>query len=237
MKKNPKITIIIPTYEREKMLIDCLFAINKQTCGRDKFEVRVIDDATPNSDVKKSKVLANHFDFELSYTVQEKGGPAKARNLGAQNAKGEIIVFLDDDTLPDKEWLSELVKALENSDFDGVGGITENVKNETLSEKLLHHIDHLISPIDPKSGEITFLVTVNAAFYKKAFDEVGGFDEGFKLPSGEDIDLGYRMRTQGFKFGHARKALVYHHQRDTLKSMFKNWYNYGQGIYRCQVKH
>ena len=166
-----------------------------------------------------------------------KGGPAKARNLGARLAKGDVVVFLDDDTIPTPTWLEEILKAFEKSSHAGIGGMTYNVKTKTLSEKLLHHVNHLHSPTDPVSQQVTFLVTVNAAFQKRVFEEIGGFDEDFKLPCGEDIDFGYRVRKKGYTLGVAQNAVVLHHQRDTLKGMFKNWYLYGKGIYRCQHKH
>jgi GT2 family glycosyltransferase len=188
--------------------------------------------------VNKKKKLSHQRPtrFNLNTWNRPKVAQPKARNLGVEHAQGSIIIFMDDDAVADSEWIARMVKSLERSTHAGVGGVTKNYKIETLSEKLLNHVGHLISPIDPNTGEVIFLVTVNAAFYKKDLHDVGGFDENFKLPSGEDMDLGFRMRKVGKTLG-LSEGLVYHHQRDSLRSMFRNWYNYGRGLYRCQLKH
>jgi GT2 family glycosyltransferase len=231
-----KVSVVIPTYQRTDLLLLSLDSLSKQTMDPSTFEVIAIDDASPNGDLKKETITSKTYPFKFTYLVQSKGGPAKARNLGTKTATGSIIIFMDDDAVADSEWIARLVKSLERSQHAGVGGVTKNYKLETLSEKLLNHVGHLIAPADPITQEITFLVTVNAAFYKKALEIVGGFDENFKLPSGEDMDLGFRIRKAGMTLGQS-EGLVYHHQRDTLRSMFRNWYNYGRGLYRCQLKH
>lgn len=232
-----KASIVIPTYLRTDLLQLSLDSLSKQTMNPMQFEVIAIDDASPSGAEKKQTITAKTYPFKFQYLEQSKGGPAKARNLGIKHSSGSIIIFMDDDAVASTDWVENIVTALEKSEYSGVGGMTKNYKIETLSEKLLNHVGHLISPTDPKSGEVIFLVTVNAAFRKKDLENVGGFDEEFKLPSGEDMDLGFRMRNAGFRLGLAPDALVYHHQRDTLRSMFRNWYNYGRGLYRCQIKH
>ncbi|MEZ4846835.1 MAG: glycosyltransferase [Bdellovibrionota bacterium] len=229
-------TVVIPTYQRIDLLQLTLDSLAKQTIDPSTFEVIAIDDASPNGEHKQQVITSQTYPFQFKYMIQTKGGPAKARNLGVQHASGSIIIFMDDDAVADPEWIERMIKSLERSSHAGVGGITKNYKIETLSEKLLNHVGHLISPVDPNTGEIIFLVTVNAAFYKKDLHDVGGFDENFKLPSGEDMDLGFRIRKAGKTLG-LSEGLVYHHQRDSLRSMFRNWYNYGRGLYRCQLKH
>ncbi|MCB1198526.1 MAG: glycosyltransferase [Deltaproteobacteria bacterium] len=234
---QPFVSVVIPSYMRAEMLHACLLKLNAQTMDRKQFEVIVVDDDSPNALQKKEENPPGQFDYGLIYYIQEKGGPAKARNKGVELATSDIIVFLDDDTLPSSTWLENLYIAMQNDVWSGVGGMTFNVRNKTMSEKLLEHVEHLHHPIDPKTGEVIFLVTVNAAFRKKDFLSVGGFDENFKLPSGEDMELGFRMRKQGFRFSICETAIIHHHQRDTLRAMFKNWYEYGKGMYRCQLKH
>jgi len=232
-----RISIVIPTYQRTDLLQLSLESLSKQTIDPNLFEVIAIDDASPNGEEKKQIITSKTYPFKFQYLEQNKGGPAKARNLGIKKSVGEIIIFMDDDAVAHSDWVENIVKSLDTGEYSAVGGITKNYKVETLSEKLLNHVGHLISPIDPITKEIIFLVTVNAAFKKKDLESVGGFDEEFKLPSGEDMDLGFRMRKAGFKLGLAPTALVYHHQRDSIQSMFRNWYNYGRGLYRCQLKH
>ncbi len=232
-----KISVVIPTYQRTDLLLQSLDSLSKQTIDPSTFEVIAIDDATPNGEAKHKTITSKTYPFHFQYLIQTKGGPAKARNLGVKKSSGSIIIFMDDDAVADSEWIKNIVHSLESSTHSGVGGITKNYKIETLSEKLLNHVGHLIPPIDPITGKIIFLVTVNAAFYKKDLESIGVFDEDFKLPSGEDMDLGFRLREAGFTLGISENAIVYHHQRDTLRSMFRNWHNYGRGLYRCQLKH
>lgn len=103
-------SIVIPTYNRPERLAKCLGAIAKLDYPRDRFEVIVVDDGSDTP----LDLIVRPFQEQLSLTLirQPNGGPAKARNTGVANAKGQFLTFTDDDCTPDSNWLTALEKRL-----------------------------------------------------------------------------------------------------------------------------
>ena len=97
-----KLSVIIPTYNRWDALEKCLKAINAQSLTKDFFEVIIIDDASPLSYQKNAEDLMLSLAINGKFFEQKKSGPASARNLGVKKSVGEIVLFIGDDMIPDK---------------------------------------------------------------------------------------------------------------------------------------
>ncbi len=103
--------------------MECILSLCEQSEDKSSFEVIVVNDGG-NNDISKSLDLFGNR-LTLRYFYQQNKGPAAARNLGIQKAKGNIILFLDDDSLPTTSWLNEVKRAWDNfPDLDGIGGYT-----------------------------------------------------------------------------------------------------------------
>ena len=223
--------MIIPTFKRTQWLQELLQSLTKLDFPADRFEVIVVDDGSPNAAQKKESITAAGWPFQLSYLQQNQKGPAAARNLGAANAASDVLVFTDDDVVVDPTWLTEIIKGIDERGVGGTAGKTLTMKANTLTERYLSFVNHLSEHHVGASGELAYIITVNAAFPKSAFTAVGGFDEIYPFPSGEDIDLGFRLRQSGYKFKVNEGAKIWHRQRDNLWSMWKTWFIYGRGAY------
>lgn len=140
----PKVSVIIPTYNRTDYLSKTLKSINDQTFQD--FEIIVVDDGTPGDENEK---LCSEFSKVRYFKIPNSGGPARPRNTGLYEATGEYIAFVDDDDiwLPNK--LEKQVKILEdNSDYglvhspcrviDGLGNETGKVIGNSKSSKEKH---------------------------------------------------------------------------------------------------
>jgi glycosyltransferase involved in cell wall biosynthesis len=101
----PDLSIIIPTYNRKQVLLMCLNYLKQQTCPASRFEVIVAVDGS--TDGTKEYIESNEFPFALKIVEQVNSGPAAARNLGARNASGEYLLFLDDDILATPDLIAE----------------------------------------------------------------------------------------------------------------------------------
>jgi len=107
------ISVVIPTYRRFELLSRCLAAIAAQDFAAEHFEIIVADDDAPSA---RSNLLREWIERQFAYTtgrpsvryvpVTQTQGPAGARNRGWQEARGTVIAFTDDDTIPDRAWLS-----------------------------------------------------------------------------------------------------------------------------------
>src|SRR3989344_3270970 len=183
---NPKISIIIPVYNRPELLVKCLDSIYLQTYKN--FETLVIDDGS-TIDIKP---VINKYPVRYFYYANN-SGPAFARNFGVKKAKGEIVVFIDSDVLASDGFLDKIEKDFnENKEIVAVQGnytlasyhenFFANFKNITLYynfQKILKYSDSIAS--------------FCTAIQRDTFLAVGGFDQELKSASIEDEEFGVQL--------------------------------------------
>lgn len=208
-----KASIIIPAYNAEKTLEKCLAALREQSFGD--FETIVVDDGSKDS----TKKIAKSFK-EVKLLEQANAGPATARNNGATQAKGEIIVFLDSDCVAEKNWLEEMLAPLENNEIAGVQGTYKNKQKELIARFTHLEIEKRHSKM-AKQEFIDFMGSYSAAYRKKIFEEMKGFDTSFPMASGEDTDLSFRLSKAGYKMVFNQHAAVYHFHPISLPRYLK----------------
>lgn len=189
-------TIIIPTCERPAELAECLRRIRPSgpRSAEVAVEVLVCDDGA--SSVRE--MLARDFPW-ARWIAGPRRGPAANRNHGAAQAKGEWLVFLDDDCLPAPSWLAAYAAASQTSGADVLEG-------RTCASDVRRSID-TESPINTSGG---FLWSCNFAIRRARFDQLGGFDEGFPAPAMEDVDFRTRLLKQKIPFVFVPDAEVGH---------------------------
>lgn len=209
------ISIIVPVYNNPQDLQDCLSAI-LGTCGPDA-EIIVVDDASTDS---TPSVAARMGVTVLRLT--ENSGPAAARNYGASRARGEILFFVDADVVVAPGTIERVVKVMERDpelaavfgsydDRPRAPGIVSQYRN------LLHHFVHQ----NGNSEASTFWAGCGA-IRRTVFEKIGGFDQKqFARPSIEDIELGYRMRHNGFRILLDKSIQATHLKKWTLLSYIR----------------
>ena len=142
-------------------------------------------------------------------------GPAAARNRGAREAKGEVLVFLDADCRVHTDTLSKLTAAFEDPAVDATFGSYDAQPEArswvSLYKNLAHHFVHQRS-----AAEASTFWAACGALRATAFRALDGFDEGYERPSIEDVELGYRLRRAGHRIRLVREAQVTHLKRWTF---------------------
>ena len=228
MEEKPYISVVIPVKNGGSDFEQCLKGIRSSEYSN--YELLVVNDAstddTPQLAEKYGARVLHTADFPFEhkpdYPFQDSMGPAGARNIGVQHAKGEIIYFIDGDVVPKKDNLTRVANIFkEKKDIAAVFGSYDESPghNNFLSQyrNLLHTYIHQISLVDAE----TFW-TGCGAIRKDIFLKMSGFDlKTFRLPSIEDIDLGYRMKDAGYKIYLDKKLRVKHLKKWTFKSMLK----------------
>jgi glycosyltransferase involved in cell wall biosynthesis/GT2 family glycosyltransferase len=192
--KTPAVSVVIATKDRPDLLRRCLRAVLDQQVDVE-FEIIVVNDAgcAVNTVVEG--------DARVSLVQGAGGGPAAARNLGIARAAGEIVVFTDDDTIPQPGWLQAAVSTLDR--FPDVVGIEGRVTSPSFDVLYEHGV---------RSEGLGNFLTCNIAYRRAALERVGGFDPGFPYPAGEDRDLGYRVQAIG-KLRYEPQMVVLHPPR------------------------
>ena len=201
----PRISVVIPTYKRPDLLARCLSAVLRQGLERDAYEVIVVDDGRDETTRRVVEAMAAERDAPtLRYTVPHgTRGPAGARNAGWRCARGALIAFTDDDTVPEPDWLAEGERAAQRRI-----AVCGRVIVPPLSEP---PTDHELMTRGLESAEF---VTANAFVWRDAMERVGGFDERFTRAWREDSDLHFKLLETGGTLVKAPEAIVEHPVRD-----------------------
>jgi len=215
------ISVIIPTSKTHSLIKEIFTFLNEESkCLGEEIEVIVIKDGV-NIELDWERI-EQFNNFTLHVFSQPHKGPAAARNLGIRKAKGEIICFLDDDSLPQKNWLYEITLPFYQDNADIVSGkiVSYNQKKESLSYLLEKSV------YKPQKR----FATSNIAYKREVFDKIGLFDTRFRLASWEDNDLGVRARLAGFRHIYNPQAVAKHQHEETLEEFKEKALRNGRGL-------
>lgn len=200
-----QITIIIPTYNRETELEQCISNFYHSILHHNYVEVIVSNDFK-NKEIDKSIQLK--FPKVIFINGPQKG-PAANRNHAAKFAKGDWLIFLDDDCIPQKNWLTNYKTEITKNSaliFEG----------KTIAEREKKRYDE-VSPINLVGGK---LWSCNFAIQKKLFFMLNGFDENYPFSTMEDIDFKERAKLES-NFHFINDSIVVHPWRK--RTAFKNF--------------
>ena len=229
-------SIIVCTYNRCESLDDSLNAIIRQITEPDyEWELIVVD----NNSTDSTKTIVEKFSRltpSVKYIFEANQGLSFARNTGVKAAVGELILFTDDDVLPEEDWLQNVLSGVDKYGADAVGGyiapIWEEPPPSWLTDKFHGFLAVRMERTDDyqidSSSQAPF--GANMGIKRKLFDEVGFFDtergrKGNVLASGEDGEMFERLLSAGAKVMFIGNARV-HHKVEKFrlkKKYFRNW--------------
>jgi len=219
-----KFSIIIPVRKINDYVKESILRIKK--LDYQDFEVFIITDEKEDYDFGGNRIK-----------ILESGnvGPGEKRNLGAKNATGDILAFLDDDSYPEYSWLTNAAKVFEDPEVFALGGPAVTPRGAEYLERMSGYLFESVIV----SGKTTYRYrpeekmliddypSVNLFVRKSSFNEVGGFPIEFW--PGEDTKLCLDLvEKYGRKFPYSPDVLVYHHRRDVFKPYLKQISRYGQ---------
>jgi cellulose synthase/poly-beta-1,6-N-acetylglucosamine synthase-like glycosyltransferase len=210
------LSIIVPTYNDTGDLKPCLCALRAEAPPGS--ELIVVVDGPP---VEAASAVAAAAGARV-FLLDERAGPAAARNYGAAHAHGDIFVFVDADVVVRRGGLARIERAF--ADDPGLtamfGSYDDSPRSPGLVSRyrnLLHHFVHQ----EGRAEATTFWAGLGAV-RRAAFLEAGGFDAaGFTRPSVEDIELGYRLRGAGGRIRFDKGLQGTHLKRWSLWSMIR----------------
>jgi len=212
-------SIIIPTFNGATRIGNCLDSLVKQTAGRD-IEILVVDDGSTDS---TTNVVNSYSSIRL--ITQANAGPASARNRGALEAKGTILLFTDDDCVPMPDWLEAMLAPFNDPEVVGAKGIYRT-HQKSLAARFVQIEYEDKYRLMAGLPSIDFIDTYSAAFRRERFLEMAGYDTSFPVACAEDIELSYRMSARGWKMKFVSAAIVYHTHPDTLSRYLKKKYKF-----------
>jgi GT2 family glycosyltransferase len=235
-----RLTAIIPTHERPAELRRCLETLAVQDVPPTDFEVIVIDDGSEADVGAVVDEVSIHGRVAMRVERQKLSGLNAARNRGAAIADGQLLAFLDDDTLVSPGWAAALLRAFDQDECAGVGGRVAlrlagaepewlDGRRSYLAEFELgdeaHWLDHRSLPVG-----------ANCAVRRTEFDRLGGFLVGLdrigeSLVSNGDTEFFLRLHSSGGRLRYEPAASVVHCvPADRLTVDFFAKRRYAQGV-------
>lgn len=216
----PAASIIIPVCNAARHVAACLESLKRQNIDLP-FEIIVVDDGSTD----ETRRIVSRFPRVRLY-VQANQGPAIARNLGASEARSEIILFTDADCRPCTEWLAAMLEPFfEDPSVVGVRGAYCTEQTALVPRLIQYEYNHRYKLLK-KRAWVDYIGAYSAAYRRKIFLANGGFSELFRQASSEDGDLSYRLSAKGLKLVFSPKAVVKHFHPDTLVWYWRRKYKY-----------
>lgn len=204
---TPLISVCVSTRNRAHLLARLVDALEAQDVGPELFEVIIFDDGSTDNTAEAVHALQKSSLLNLVLLHEDiPSGPAAGRNRAWTAARAPIIAFTDDDCLPAAWWLSAGLRAMREPGVIGVGRVLPNPEQS-------HLLGAFSQSLWVDESVVLWFATANLFYRKSDLAAVGGFDESFPNPAGEDTDLGLRVVDSGARPVFLRHALVYHDVR------------------------
>ena len=229
-------SIVVCTYNRAESLRDTLAALRaQQAAPAREWEVIVVD----NNSKDRTRALVQEARRgwpRLRYEFEGAQGLSHARNHGIARARGDVILFTDDDVVPEPDWLETTLSGLEKYQADACGGYIAPIWETPPPPWLTEWFYGFLAVRTDRTDDYPITDTsptpfgANMAFRRRVFDRVGLFDtsrgrKGKMLASGEDGEMFDRILTSGLKVAFLGSARV-HHKVESFrltKRYFRRW--------------
>jgi GT2 family glycosyltransferase len=242
-------SVIICTLNRSEELKRSLRALEAQTgVAPEQVEILVVDNGSTDATPTVVKEFRRYSRYPLRWCVEERLGLSNARNRGVTEARHEVVVFLDDDALPEPGWLAAHLDALGQSGADCIGGRITLAWEAPRPTWLHPSLDPFLGLLDLGEERSSFVFPRNypnggnIAFRRAVFDKVGLFDPALGVRPGravgsEETDLCYRLEQAGGRLLYEPRAHVKHPV--PASKLTKRWFRrraYHAGRTACLVE-
>jgi len=213
--KNPQISIIIRTYNEQKMIGQCLESVFNQKINLP-FEVIIVDSESED----KTLEIASKFPVRIIKIRKKDFTYGRALNIGCKNAQGKYLIFLSAHAIPvDESWMENLISNFDNPRIAGVYGKEVPVKKcDHLTKRLMQSHWGNIQKVQSKTY---FFSNVNALIRKKIWLKIK-FNE--KLICSEDHEWSKRVQKNGYLTSYEPRAVVAHSHNYNFRQTFSRYY-------------
>lgn len=235
----PSATVAICTRDRPEDVDRCLQALLQSSS--EEFEILLVDNHPTTAATLE---VTRRFGSRVRYIREDRPGLNVARNRALQEAQGEIVVFNDDDAVPEADWLKLLLRNFDDTRVLCVTGLTMPLELETSAQECFERFSPFGRGFERRVFDGTSVdplavsrvgAGANMALRKDAVAMVGPFDEaldaGTPTRSGGDHELFYRILKHGFRIVYDPEAVNWHRHRRSWHELEDTIFGYGVGVY------
>jgi glycosyltransferase involved in cell wall biosynthesis len=216
----PSVSVVVPAFNAQQTIAHTIQSVLSQDYSGE-IELLVVDDGSTD---ETPRIVRS---FQGVKCIQQvNAGPAAARNRGAADSRGEIIIFTDSDCVAHNDWIRKIVDGFTIEKVGAVcGGYgianSNNILARCIHSEVLYRHRVLMSSFPRAFG------SYNVGIKREVFFEVGGFNEHYRRASGEDNDLSYKILKSGRRIYFNKTALVDHHHTTVIKKYLKEQWRHG----------
>jgi glucosyl-dolichyl phosphate glucuronosyltransferase len=241
------ITVVLCTYNRDQSLRIALNSLAASVLPESlEWEVLVVDNNSNDRTREIVEEFCNRHPNRFRYLFEAQQGKSYALNSGIREARGNVLVFTDDDVTVHPNWLKNLAAALQNDEWAGAGGRVIPAWNCSPPRWLSTESRHAFGPLvgfdpSPKACQLNEApIGANMAYRREMFEKYGGFRTDLgplagKYGTNEDSEFGDRLLSKGERLRYEPSALVYHpvpSNRMEKQYFLSWWFHKGQGSIR-----
>lgn len=227
------VSVIICTYNRGGLLKRTLESLAGQTFPLESFEIIVVDDGSTDDTAEVCATFQADWPNFKYIRNSINSGQACARNLGIDSARGNHLLFTDDDCIVSNHWVERLNDYLSREDIVAGSIACDSSIYLEISENI--GIFHAFMP-GRKAGRTEFIPVANMSFRRSVFDKLKGFNPC--LLRSDDLEIMLRARQNGYRAFFAPDAWVRHaSNRKRLSSVFRHSFNQGRSAILLRLKY
>jgi glycosyltransferase involved in cell wall biosynthesis len=211
---NPLLTIVVPTYNEEENIGNCLRALNNQTAARERYEILVVDGGSKD----KTWDLARKYGAD-KVLMQKGKGIAGAKNTAAEVARGKILASMDADVIAPRDWIDTILKHFSNDNVVGLAGVSSSIEQDFMSRLGLDSLA-VFAKFCALVGR-PLLAGQGSAVRLDVLRRIGGFRAEYNIV--HDVEIGWRAKKYG-KIAFDSKWRVYTSSRRIKKMGFVKYF-------------
>lgn len=220
----PEVSIVLPTHGRRASMLNVLRALSRQSVPAGTFEVVVVCDGDVDGSAEACRALAPTLPYRLRVLEQANQGPAAARNHGVEEAHGSLIIFLDDDVVPDERLIALHLEAhAQQETWVTIGPLLPppGYRLSLWAAWEARSLCRQYADMEAGRWQATYhqFYTGNAAVLKRHIIAAGGFDPSFRRA--EDVELALRLHDRGLHFVFLSQARGWHYVQRTFASWLR----------------
>ena len=230
---KPVVSVVIPSYNSAQNIKSCLLSLRAQRTELP-FEIILVDSSDDGTDI----IVDKKFPEVRMFHYQKRHYVGSARNIGIEQAKGEVILFLDTDCIAPPTWIDQMYQALQTKQADGIGGSIENGTPLSISGSVGFYLEFFrFFPYDNKHYITPFLLGGNCGFRKEVFKTLRYYEVYDENRVGEDFYFTWRLSQKGKNLIFIPSISVKHLNKTGLLKVLRYQYKFGLGAcsYRYYV--
>lgn len=235
LDEKPLVSIVVPAFNESVVVANCVHSIIEAQYPHK--EIILVDDGSTDDTATVMAAFASEHS-EVRALKQKNAGKGAALNAGAALASGDVLVFVDADSLFLTDTIENMLRGFNHEKVGAVCGDDRPVNLDSVQTRLLTVISHIGTGLVRRSLTIMRCLPIvsgnSGAFRRDVLEKTGPFNTD---TVGEDLELTWRVHKAGYRVNFAPRALVYAESPSTIRGLWKQRVRWARGLLQTTAMH